>query len=103
MKKTIAMIFTVASLSACSFLNTNTANTTTANANAKMQACLLTEATNMLTDGSIYTQNIKTSAKSISNTCAKKLALEAIPEQYQTAAELVINSVKAGRAASSAN
>ena len=105
MKKLIALVFTAVAMSACATMGTtadgtpSATRTAAAQANEKMQICMLTEATAMLTDGSIYNQNIRTSAKSISKICAQKLAIEALPEQYQAAAELVVNSVKAGKAA----
>ena len=73
--------------------------TAAATANEQMQLCMITEATNMLVDGSLLNQNVKTSAKTISNTCAQKLALQALPTEYQALAEAVINNVKASKAA----
>lgn len=111
MKKLIALVFTAVAMSACATMGTTADGTATTSAtrtavyqaNEKMQICMLNEATAMLTDGSIYNQNIRTSAKSISKICAQKLAIESLPEQYQAAAELVVNSVKAGKAAAAAN
>ncbi|MCR4820821.1 MAG: hypothetical protein K5838_06835 [Elusimicrobiales bacterium] len=110
MKKLIVLTLASIAISSCATMGTTNnaaANSAIKNhaatANAKMQACMLTEATAMLADGSIYTQKFKTTARSISKICAEKLAIEGLPEEYQALAEVVVNSVKAGKAAAAEN
>lgn len=112
MKKNLLMIVSFLALGACIMPAAGTdatgatsaaafktqAATVAASANEKMQLCMLTEATNMLVDGSLLNQKVKASAKTISNTCAQKLAIQALPVEYQALAEAVVNNVKASRA-----
>ena len=111
MKKNIILALSALALGACIIQGTEASGTTAAtslktkattaavSANEKMQLCMLTEATNMLTDGTLLNQKAKTSAKTISNICAQKLAIQALPEEYQLLAETVVNTVKANKAA----
>lgn len=50
----------------------------------KMKSCLTEQAMQTLTDGSLYTNGIKTTAKTISQSCIKSLAMENLGIDAQT-------------------
>ena len=50
----------------------------------KMKTCLTEQAMQTLTDGSLYTNGVTATAKTISNTCIQSLALEHLGIDTQT-------------------
>lgn len=62
-------------LAACSALSSDGVAPTTTK--GKLKACSIEEAGNMIQNGKAFTQSISVSADEISETCIKKLALEA--------------------------
>lgn len=112
MKKNIFLSLSILALGACvmpvaettgnggvpaTSLKTKAAATAAA-ANEKLQLCMIEEATNMLVDGTFFNQNMKTVSKTIANTCAQKLAIQSLPEEYQTMAQIAIQAAKAAKA-----
>lgn len=69
-------------LGACSLLGetlgtSSTSTSTPTTTKAKLKACSIEEATKKIQDGSAFTKGISVTADEISETCLKKLALEA--------------------------
>lgn len=94
--KKVYFLAAVLLLGACE----NMAQYTTASADAsprqKMQACMLNEANTRLYNGTLFVNTVSETSKDITNTCLKKLALQAagISEESQTAAVNIINNLK---------
>ena len=83
-------------LSACENISQYTTVSADATPRQKMQACMLNEANRRLYNGTLFVNTVSETSKDITNTCLKKLALQAagISEESQTAAENIINNLK---------
>lgn len=81
-------IAAAAALTACQ----NTANTS----NSQLNACLTTKAYAAINDGSAFTTDVKTTAKTISTACIKQLALEksGLSEEAVTATANLLTALK---------
>ncbi len=81
MKKTIfGLLAGTLLLSGCA-TSTDGTNLTTM---GKMKTCLTEKAMQTLTDGSLYTNGVTATAKTISNSCIKSLAMEHLGIDTQT-------------------
>jgi len=91
MKKIILSIAAVTMLSACQ----QTADTS----NTSLNACLTAKAYAAVNDGSAFTTDIKTTAKSISTSCIKELALQksGLNEEALTATTNLLMALKASK------
>lgn len=94
--KKICLLSALLLLGACENISQYTATTADSTPRQKMQACMLNEANNRLYNGTLFVNTVSETAKDITNTCLKKLALQAagISEESQTAATNVINNLK---------
>ena len=96
MNKYVLLGFCVLGLAACADLSQYTAADSSAPAQTKMKACLLSEANTRLQAGTLFTNTIKATASDMVSTCTKKLMLESagISEESQTAAQSIISNLK---------
>lgn len=64
-----------------------------------LNSCMLTEAQTRLSAGTLFTSGVSTTAKDISQTCIKKLALQkaGLDETALNSATTIINSLKAAQ------
>ncbi|MBR1825694.1 MAG: hypothetical protein IJ770_03810 [Alphaproteobacteria bacterium] len=78
------------------FLSGLTATDANSSVRQKMQACMLTEAQNKLSAGTLFSQGLSATADELVATCAKKLALQSVglTDENKSAAESIINSLK---------
>lgn len=94
--KKICLLSALLLLGACENISQYTATTANSTPRQKMQACMLNEANSRLYNGTLFVNTVSETAKDITNTCLKKLALQAagIREESQTAATNIINNLK---------
>ncbi len=94
--KKIYFLAVLLALSACENISQYTTTTADATPRQKMQACMLNEANTRLYNGTLFVNTVSETSKDITNTCLKKLALQAagISEESQTAATNIINNLK---------
>ncbi len=93
-KNTLFLLGACLFVSACATSGTDTANLTTM---GKLRICLTEQATQSLTDGSLYTNGVSSTAKTISNACIKSLAMEHLGIDTQTTqmATTILSAMKA--------
>ncbi|MBR1648590.1 MAG: hypothetical protein IJ689_03215 [Alphaproteobacteria bacterium] len=79
MKKIIAILMAATALSACENLDLSQYATAGANdpVRTRLRACLVSEATARLQAGTLLNNGVSAAADEITNTCIKKLALQA--------------------------
>lgn len=94
--KKVYLLATALLLSSCENISQYTAVSSDATPRQKMQACMLNEANNRLYNGTLFVNTVTETSKDITNTCLRKLALQAagISEESQTAAVNIINNLK---------
>ncbi|MBO4519726.1 MAG: hypothetical protein J5787_00810 [Alphaproteobacteria bacterium] len=93
MKKMIGVLAVVCALTACGTFNSATKEDST---KVKLRSCMVQEATAKLKAGTLTTKNAKKTAKNISTSCVKKLALQSAgldTKETETLATTVINEV----------
>ncbi len=73
MKKIIGILAVISALTACESLTSATKDDPI---KVRMRACMVNEATAKFKAGTLANADIKTTAKEISTTCVKKLALQ---------------------------
>ncbi|MBQ9090568.1 MAG: hypothetical protein IJY58_05930 [Alphaproteobacteria bacterium] len=80
--------------SACATTGTDVAQVSTM---TKLQPCLTEKAMQSLTDGSLYTNGLTATAKTIANSCLKSMAMErlGIDEQTTQLATTILSGLKA--------
>ncbi|MBR2299907.1 MAG: hypothetical protein IJ870_04980 [Alphaproteobacteria bacterium] len=95
MKKSL-LLAGVVLLAACSQISGVSNNGSADSSQAKMKACLLTEANSRYQAGTLFTSGIKETATDLVKTCMKKLALESagISSESQSTAESIISNLK---------
>ena len=81
--KNILFVLCLSMLTAACGTGTSTDGTSLGTV-GKMKNCLTEEAMKTLTDGSLYTNGVKATAKTISDTCIERLALESLGIDSQT-------------------
>ena len=94
--KKVYFLAAVLLLGACENMSQYTTASADASPRQKMQACMLNEANTRLYNGTLFENTVSETSKDITNTCLKKLALQAagISEESQTAAVNIINNLK---------
>ncbi len=94
MKKTIFGLLTGTLLLSGCATSTDGTNLTTM---GKMKTCLTEQAMQTLADGSLYTNGVSATAKTISNSCIKSLAMEHLGINTQTTqmATTILSALKA--------
>ncbi len=95
MKKNIMFIMAACLLTAaCASSNGDIANLSTM---GKMKSCLTDQAMQSLTNGTLYANGVSATAKSISNSCIKSLAMEHLGIDTQTTqmATTILSALKA--------
>lgn len=95
--KRIGLLAGLLFLGACSDVSRYTTVSPNASVRQKMQACMISEANSRLQSGTLFANTVRATAEDITNTCLKKLALQAagISEESQSAAENIINNLRA--------
>ena len=96
MKKAF-LVLSLILLSGCAdLLSSTTGSSDQTSTRARMHSCMLSEAQSRLQAGTLFANPIRTTAKELTSTCMKKLALESvgISEQSQTDATNIINQLK---------
>lgn len=96
MKKFLMLCAACAMLGACGDMSKYTTADKDASDMTKMRACMLAEANSKYEAGTLFTGELKATAKTIANTCLTKLALQkaGISAESQTAAEEIISNLK---------
>lgn len=95
MKKFLLCLTTAALLTACQ----QTADTS----NTSLNGCLTAKAYAAINDGSAFTNDVKTTATSISTACIQQLALQkaGLDQEAVTATTNLLNALKAAKTAKS--
>ena len=76
MKKIISILAVVSALTACGSMSEQINANKEGTAKARLTACMTNEATAKFKAGTLAKTDVKTTAKEISTTCVKKLALQ---------------------------
>lgn len=98
MKKCILFVLGICALTtACATSETDGMSLGTV---AKMRTCLTERAMQTVTDGSLYTNGVTATAKTIANSCVQSLALESlgIDSQATTMATTILSTLSAAKA-----
>lgn len=97
MKKIISVLAVAIALSACESVDMTKYTTASSNDSVKkrLSACMLNEATEKLKAGTLLASGLSAAADEISNTCIKKLALQAagIDTEANSTATSILNSL----------
>ena len=96
MKKLAILLVACALVSACENMSKYTTVGKDATDQERVRACLINEATAKFEAGTLFEGELKATAKTITNTCLTKLALQkaGITEETQSAATEIISSFK---------
>ncbi len=96
MKKQIyAVIFAVSALASCGNLSQYTTVGENASVKAKLRACMLNEANAKFQEGTLLSKSLTETADEISDTCIKRLALQAAGLDTEAAsnAQTILNNL----------
>ncbi|MBP5353351.1 MAG: hypothetical protein J6Y91_06295 [Alphaproteobacteria bacterium] len=90
------LALTVGCADLSSLMGGSSGGTATDSNKAKLTSCMMSEANTRLQAGTLFNDTVMATAKDISGTCVKKLALESmgISSQAQSEAANIINSLR---------